>query len=51
MIIITDAHISKAAGNNATFFRMLESQKKIISREKWGQDLFSNYNMTLASVF
>jgi len=25
MIIITDAHISKAAGNHATFFRMLES--------------------------
>jgi len=25
MIIVTDAHISKAAGNQATFFRMLES--------------------------
>jgi UDP-2,3-diacylglucosamine pyrophosphatase LpxH len=25
MIIITDAHVSKAAGNHATFFRMLES--------------------------
>ena len=25
MIIITDAHISKAAGNHATFFRMLEA--------------------------
>ena len=25
MIIITDAHISKSAGNHATFFRMLES--------------------------
>ena len=25
MIIITDAHISKAAGNHATFFRMLAS--------------------------
>lgn len=25
MIIITDAHISRAAGNHATFFRMLES--------------------------
>ena len=28
MIIITDAHISKAAGNHATFFRMLESLEK-----------------------
>ena len=28
MIIITDAHISKAKGNQATFFRMLESLEK-----------------------
>jgi UDP-2,3-diacylglucosamine pyrophosphatase LpxH len=28
MIIVTDAHISKAAGNHATFFRMLASLEK-----------------------
>jgi UDP-2,3-diacylglucosamine pyrophosphatase LpxH len=28
MIIVTDAHISKAAGNHATFFSMLESLEK-----------------------
>ena len=28
MIIITDAHISKARGNHAIFFKMLESLEK-----------------------